>query len=87
MPKGANPLRSYDRVYAGTWIDGERVVRGLFFANEFAGSKGRRGKHGTIQILDTLEEFPIWHDGGCTIVNLAAHMKRRKISIGCNGKA
>lgn len=77
LPKGASPLLSYTRYYAGTIINGHRVVVGTY-------------KHsgGGVVIEKSTHDLPIVFDGGCDNINIRYDVsKKRFIDVFCNDVA
>ena len=75
-------LAGYERYYAGSTLDGEKVIFGELVAP--FNSKQQPGVH----VTATKREFPVIFDGGCAIVSLMYSVKEQKIlSIKCNGFA
>jgi len=75
-------LTGYERYYAGSTLNGEKVIFGeLVFPFD---SKSKPSVH----IVARKSGFPVIMDGSCAIVNLVYSVKGQKIvSIQCNGRA
>jgi hypothetical protein len=76
LPKGAQPLASYERHYA--WADADhRRVRAVFLVSDLPGRSW--------QPLDTL---PMVEDGGCGVITIVWDVQRNAVdSVACNGYA
>lgn len=80
LPSEAPSLARYDRYYAGSTVEGKKVILGEFVVPEDPGHAPG------IHIVANKDEFPRIEGGGCTIVNVIYSPTRHKvISIWCNG--
>ncbi|MFZ3287823.1 MAG: hypothetical protein WA191_13360 [Telluria sp.] len=76
LPRGAYPLSSYVRYYAGEIANQKRLVKGVFLY---------KAVPGRLEIVES-ERLPQVFDGGCSVVNLLyAVDEQRVISIFCQG--
>jgi hypothetical protein len=77
MPKGAAPLNTFTREYAGRIERGHRLIVGLY-----------SGSGGTIVIDESPPELnDTTLDGGCSIVNVEYDLTiHRVINIRCHGE-
>jgi hypothetical protein len=77
LPKGASPLTSYTRYYAGSILRGHRVVVGTY-----------QHSGGGVVIEKSSHDLPIVYDGGCDFINIKYDVsKKRFIDVFCNGVA
>lgn len=78
MPKGAAPLSTFTREYAGRIEHGHRLIVGLY-----SGSGGNVVIH---QFPEELQDTTL--DGGCGVVNVVYDLKlHRIVDVRCHGQA
>jgi hypothetical protein len=78
LPDGASPLLSYTRYYAGSTVQGHRVVFGTY---QHSGAGG-------VVIAKSVHDLPIVYDGGCDFIYFRYDvLKKRFLDIFCNGIA
>jgi hypothetical protein len=80
LPKGAPPLKNYDRYYAFEQISGRRVLYGMYLAPPDAVRLGR------VQRLAAPEQLPNGIDGGgCAEVQVLFDVETSRITrLACN---
>jgi hypothetical protein len=77
LPKGAGPLSSYTRYYAGAVVDGRRKIQAFY----------ERGKS-EVHILAPSQELPGVLDGGCDFIEFTYDIAADRIEqIMCHGVA
>ena len=78
LPDGASPLHSYTRYYAGSTVQGHRVVFGTY---QHLGGGG-------VVIEKSVHDLPIVYDGGCDFIYFRYDVsKKRFLDVFCNGIA
>ena len=77
LPKGASPLLSYTRYYAGSILHGHRVIVGTY-----------QHSGGGVVIEKSAHDLPIVFDGGCDYIEVTFDVsERRFIDVTCHGVA
>jgi hypothetical protein len=81
LPPGAFPLVNYGRFYTGFVRKGHHIVKAIYI-----GSHG--GAHGSVHIVENLDNLPGFTDGGCDAVNIEYDADAQVFTyVFCNGLA